>query len=186
MTGDQGANPHLWQKAASLSARFHVNQARKDGRTPYVAHPFRVALVVSNVFQVHDPIVLSAALLHDVIEDTPADYDDVFHACGVDVADLVAALTKDMRLPDAQREPAYDRQLAESDWRVKLIKLADVYDNICDSSPGRQRQRCIDKANRALNLALDDGDERLLEPADRLRDLIHQFAEAPAHSTAGD
>ncbi len=178
MTGDPGANPHLWQKAASLAARFHMNQARKDGRTPYVAHPFRVALVVCNVFQVHDPIILSAALLHDVIEDTPADYDDVFHLCGREVADLVAAMTKDMRLPDAQREPAYDRQLGEADWRVKLIKLADVYDNICDASGGWQRQRCIDKARRALHIAEQDGDDRLLEPADRLRDLINQFADS--------
>ena len=183
MTGSEhGGNPHLWQRAASLAARFHVNQARKDGRTPYVAHPFRVALVVSNVFQVHDPIILSGALLHDVIEDTPADYDDVFHTCGTDVAEIVAAMTKDMRLPDAQREPAYDRQLAACDWRVKLVKLADVYDNLCDSMPGGQRQRCIAKAHRAINIALDDGEERLMEPVQRLRELINEFADEPVRA----
>lgn len=181
-SSEQGANPHLWQKAASLAARFHVNQARKDGRTPYVAHPFRVAIVVSNVFNVHDSVILSGALLHDVIEDTPADYDDVFYACGAEVADIVAAMTKDMRLPDAEREPAYDRQLADGDWRVKLVKLADVYDNLCDSTPGGQRQRCIDKARRAIHIALEDGDERLVEPVERLRDLISAFAEQPVHS----
>ncbi len=182
MTADASGNPHLWQKAASLAARFHVNQARKDGRTPYVAHPFRVAIVVSNVFNVHDPVVLSAALLHDVIEDTPADYDDVFYACGAEVADIVAAMTKDMRLPDAEREPAYDRQLAAGDWRVKIIKLADVYDNLCDSTPGGQRERCIDKAHRAINIALEDGDKRLADPVARLNDLITEFAGAPVHN----
>ncbi len=182
MTGEHGGNPHLWQKAASLAARFHVNQARKDGRTPYVAHPFRVAIVVSNVFNVHDPIILSGALLHDVIEDTPADYDDVYYACGTEVADIVAAMTKDMRLPDAEREPAYDRQLSEGDWRVKLVKLADVYDNLCDSTPGNQRQRCVDKARRAISIALDDGDERLAEPVERLRDLISEFSRAPVEA----
>ncbi|MCC6908476.1 MAG: bifunctional (p)ppGpp synthetase/guanosine-3',5'-bis(diphosphate) 3'-pyrophosphohydrolase [Phycisphaerales bacterium] len=182
MTADASGNPHLWQKAASLAARFHVNQARKDGRTPYVAHPFRVAIVVSNVFNVHDPVVLSAALLHDVIEDTPADYDDVFYACGTEVADIVAAMTKDMRLPDAEREPAYDRQLAAGDWRVKIVKLADVYDNLCDSTPGGQRERCIDKAHRAVNIALEDGDKRLVDPIARLNDLINEFAGAPVHN----
>src|SRR5688500_19144302 len=95
-----------WQRAASFAARFHQGQLRKDGTTPYIAHPFRVAMTVRDVFGVDDPIALAAALLHDVIEDTTADYDDLEREFGAEVARVVAALTKDMRLPEAARETA--------------------------------------------------------------------------------
>lgn len=149
-------SPHLWQRAASMAARFHNNQYRKDGRTPYVAHPMRVAMIVRDVFGFGDETVLAAALLHDLIEDTRADYDDILTICGAPVADLVAALTKDMRAPESKREPAYDRCLAAAPWQARLIKLADVYDNICDALPGRQRDKAIEKAHRALDLCKDD------------------------------
>ena len=60
---------HLW-----LTPR---HQLRKDGQTPYAAHPFRVCLVVRHVFGLDDPDFLAAALLHDTIEDTTTDFYDV-------------------------------------------------------------------------------------------------------------
>ena len=53
----------LWQNAASLAARAHRDQIRKDDRTPYVAHPMRVTLTVACVFGCTDETVLAAALL---------------------------------------------------------------------------------------------------------------------------
>src|SRR5688572_12897029 len=95
---------HAWQAAVSFAARVHAGQLRKDGRTPYAAHPMRVALTVRHVFGVDDETALVAALLHDVIEDTKTDYDDILEAFGREAADAVAALTKDGRLPEARRE----------------------------------------------------------------------------------
>ena len=147
---------HLWQRAAALAARMHHGQFRKDGRTPYFAHPVRVALTIRTVFDVDDEVVLAAALLHDVIEDTPADYDDIEDACGSEVADLVAAMSKDMRVREDRREDAYFRQLAEASWKARLIKLADVYDNLIDSHDERRRRRALERAGQALQLAGDD------------------------------
>jgi guanosine-3',5'-bis(diphosphate) 3'-pyrophosphohydrolase len=129
---------------------------RKDGRTPYVAHPFRVALTVRQVFGVDDEIALAAALLHDVIEDTTADYDDLRQQFGKEVADAVAALTKDMRLPEEVREPAYDRQLSAASWQARLVKLADVYDNFCESDGESARLKSAKKAVRAIECAGPD------------------------------
>ncbi|OWK46994.1 HD domain-containing protein [Fimbriiglobus ruber] len=123
----------LMFRAASFAARAHKNQLRKDGQTPYVAHPFRACLVVRHVFGVDDPRVLTAALLHDTIEDTTTDFDDIAEAFGVDVARWVAALTKDMRLEDGPREAEYHRVLAAAGWPVVVCKLADIYDNLSDS-----------------------------------------------------
>ena len=73
-------------EAASFAARAHRHQVRKDGQTPYAAHPFRVCLVVQYVFRIDDPKVLTTALLHDTIEDTTTDYDDIAERFGADVA----------------------------------------------------------------------------------------------------
>lgn len=151
----------LWQRAASHAARAHEHQARKDGKTPYVAHVFRVAMTARHVFGCEDEVVLAAALLHDTIEDTPTDFDEIEELFGVEVARCVAALTKNMLLPEAEREPEYDARLAAAGWRARLIKLADVYDNFSDSadrSPGflaKLRRKC----ERAIALAEHDTQE---------------------------
>src|SRR5262245_58512747 len=88
-------------EAVSFAARAHRHQVRKDGQTPYAAHPFRVCLIVRHVFGIDDPEYLTAALLHDTIEDTTTDFDDIQERFGPRVAGSVAALTKDMRLPEA-------------------------------------------------------------------------------------
>lgn len=127
------ADTTLLLEAVSFAARAHRHQLRKDKETPYAAHPFRVCLIARHVFGIDDPKVLAAAVLHDTIEDTTTDYDDLVERFGPDVARWTAALTKDMRLPDAEREAAYHAQLAAADWPVQIGKLADVYDNLTDS-----------------------------------------------------
>lgn len=130
-------------EAAGFAARAHQHQKRKDGHTPYVSHVFRVCLVVRHTFGFDDPRMLAAALLHDTIEDTSTDCDDIVERFGHEVAAWVAALTKDMRLPHDARETEYANTLAEGDWQVKALKLADLYDNLADSkhlSPGGRRK----------------------------------------------
>src|SRR3954466_10897816 len=150
---NKSSQKQMWQQAASFAARFHHGQFRKDGRTPYIAHPFRVAMTVRDVFGVDDPVALAAALLHDVIEDTTADYDDVEREFGRAVADVVAALTKDMRRPNDAREAEYDRQLAAAPWQARLVKLADVYDNVSDCVDDAMREKAVQKVIRAVSLA---------------------------------
>jgi guanosine-3',5'-bis(diphosphate) 3'-pyrophosphohydrolase len=136
--------------AVSFAARVHRHQLRKDELTPYVAHPMRVALIIRHLFGCDDPHVLAAALLHDVLEDTTADYDDLVEQFGTPVAQWVAALTKDKRLPEEQREAAYAEQLRTADWQVQLIKLADMYDNLTDSRhlPPPRRAPVVHKIRR--------------------------------------
>ncbi len=177
-----------WQRAASFAARAHASQKRDDDRTPYFAHPVRVALVVRMVFGCDDDIAVTAALLHDTIEDTPTDYDDIEEAFGREVADCVSALTKNMTLPESKREPDYDARLRAADWRARLIKLADVYDNTCESlggvvthctngpglpSPQRTLDKLRSKADRAIALAqADAGRTEIMRAIEALRRLL--------------
>lgn len=153
----------LWQDAAAFAARAHRHQVRRDDHTPYVSHVFRVGMIVRHVFGCEDESAISAALLHDTIEDTTTDYEDLEKRFGRDVADMVSFLTKNMALPEEEREEEYDARLAMADWRVRLVKLADVYDNYCDleTLPPERRtrervRRALDKCKRALALAAVD------------------------------
>ncbi len=145
-------------EAVAFAARAHHGQRRKDGQTPYHSHVFRVALVLREVFGVADPRVLTAALLHDTIEDTTTDFDDLEGHFGREVAGWVALLSKDKRLPDDQREEAYCRQLAAAPWQVQVCKLADVFDNLLDMShlAAEQRPRSLGRVRRYLE-ALQGG-----------------------------
>jgi len=140
-------------EAAAFAARAHRHQTRKDNATPYASHVFRVCLVARHVFGFDCPKMLAAGLLHDTIEDTSTDADDLIERFGPEVARWVAALTKDMRLPHDAREAAYAEVLRGAEWQVKALKLADLYDNLGDSkhlSPGG-RARTAAKARFYLD-----------------------------------
>lgn len=160
----------LVQRAISFAARAHVPQFRKDKSTPYVAHPFRVFFVVRHIFGVEDTVALCAALLHDTIEDTTTDYDDILEDFGAEVADAVAALTKDMRLREDFREKQYDKDLAKASWQARLVKLADVYDNYCDAQSPGMRKSAGKKAPRAIACAGDEA--RLADAVKKLKALV--------------
>lgn len=148
--------PHLWQEAAAFAARAHRHQFRRDEKTPYISHTFRVALTVACVFGCTDETILASALLHDTIEDCDIDYDDLLEQFGAKVADIVACVSKDMRIVEPRREEAYDRQLAEGPWQARMIKLADVYDNMVDNREGDFSSKMLPKVRRALALAEND------------------------------
>ncbi len=153
-------NPNsAWQRAVNFAADAHRHHTRKDGKTPYVAHVFRVALTLRHAFECDDQIALIAALLHDTIEDTTTDYDDINEEFGAEVAACVVAMSKNMLLPEPEREADYDRRLAQGPWQSRLIKLADVYDNLTDILVLRPDQACLkqmDRCRRAISIAQPD------------------------------
>jgi guanosine-3',5'-bis(diphosphate) 3'-pyrophosphohydrolase len=140
-------------EAVAFAARAHRPQLRKDGQTPYVSHVFRVTLVLREVFGISDRRVLSAAVLHDTLEDTNTDFDDLEETFGADVAGWVAALSKDKRLAHDPREEAYGRTLADAPWQVQACKLADIFDNLMDTVHLRreQRERTLKNSRRYLD-----------------------------------
>ena len=142
----------LWHRAASLAARAHRHQVRKD-KTPYFSHPARVAMIVAVRFGCTDEKVLASAFLHDVIEDTTVDYDDLLRDFDGEVADIVACLSKDPRVVEPERERMYHEQLAAGPWQVRLVKLADVYDNLADAPDERTCRTMLEKLDRATEVA---------------------------------
>jgi guanosine-3',5'-bis(diphosphate) 3'-pyrophosphohydrolase len=131
--------------AIAFAARAHHGQMRKDGRTPYVSHVLRVCTIVRNIFGFDDPRMLTAAVLHDTIEDTTTDFDDIEKNFGREIAGWVALLSKDKRSRENDRERDYMESLKRAPWQVQICKLADIYDNLLDSAhlnPEGRRHTC--------------------------------------------
>lgn len=168
-------------EAVAFAARAHRHQLRKDKETPYVSHVFRVCLVLRQVFGVDDPRILATALLHDTIEDTTTDCDDLIERFGPQVAGWVAALSMDMRLPYDEREESYLRVLAGADWPVKVCKLADIYDNLGDSrhlTPSG-RQWTFAKSHRFLRAIRQSLPEQVREPLRLVEERLDALEASP-------
>ncbi|MEM7623561.1 MAG: HD domain-containing protein [Planctomycetota bacterium] len=172
----------VWHEAIAFAARLHGGQLRKDGFTPYAAHPVRVALITAHEFACHDDGVIAAAALHDVIEDTPADYDDVAGAFGTRVADLVAVLSKDHRMAGEPRDAAYHDAIETASDDAMVIKLADSLDNLRDAHLLRPVDDArITRLTRAVRRVVRDAERR--SPAE---DSVLSRAVTMLRSTLGD
>ena len=121
------------ESAYHFSEIAHQGQFRKTG-DPYISHPIAVASILA---QWHlDPQALTAALLHDVMEDTHVTKDEISRRFGKPVADLVDGLSKLDKIEFQTQEQAQAENFRKMllamarDVRVILIKLADRLHNM--------------------------------------------------------
>jgi GTP diphosphokinase / guanosine-3',5'-bis(diphosphate) 3'-diphosphatase len=125
------ADVRLIERAYELAATMHAGQARNSG-DPYITHPLAVATILAELGMPHD--VISAALLHDTVEDTAYTIDQLRVDFGDDIASLVDGVTKldKVKYGDAaQAETVRKMVVAMSrDIRVLVIKLADRLHNM--------------------------------------------------------
>ncbi len=133
------ADVHRILRAAHFAARKHANQKRKGiAGEPYINHLIEVAGLVVGSLSESDTNLVIAALLHDVIEDTPTTKQEVAELFGSDVADLVAEVTDDKSLPKEERKRLQIETAPKKSKRAQEIKLADKISNlraILDSPP---------------------------------------------------
>jgi GTP pyrophosphokinase len=121
------------KEAAEFGASAHKGQKRLSGE-PYIAHPVAAASILADLRLDADTIV--AAILHDVIEDTPTPKDQLAERFGKDVAELVDAVTKLDQIKFKSREEAQAESFRKMllamtrDLRVILVKLADRTHNM--------------------------------------------------------
>lgn len=116
-----------------FAAKAHEGQKRSSGQ-PYIIHPLAVAYILLELGM--DTDTICAAMLHDVVEDTPVTLEEVRKRFGQDVAMLVDGVTKLNKVPmfnkeEQQAENVRKMMLAMSqDIRVIIIKLADRLHNM--------------------------------------------------------
>ncbi len=132
--------PHnLWSQdsyiqAYRFAAQAHQGQIVPGTDIPYLMHISLVCMEVTAALHAEpadDPtLAVQCALLHDVIEDTPATFESVRDAFGAAVADGVLALTKDKRLDKPLQMEDSLRRIRQQPREVWLVKLADRITNL--------------------------------------------------------
>lgn len=121
------------KSAYDMASSGHSGQKRKSGE-PYIIHPLSVAIYLSNLSM--DIETVTAALLHDLIEDTDITYGDIKKSFGSDVANIVDGVTKLDRIRYNTKEEAKADAIRKmviamsKDIRVLILKLADRLHNI--------------------------------------------------------
>src|SRR5579859_8021069 len=130
------------ERALDLASRLHADDRRVH--EPYVNHLLRVAIRIMSHYGVHDADVICAALLHDAVEDHPAELTGSADASqqaalevlagqfGPRVAELVGAVTNPPYAPDRDQDEQYREHVADSlrdnPW-ARIIKASDFTDN---------------------------------------------------------
>ncbi len=141
-------------RAYEWARESHEGQLRFSGQ-PYIIHPIAVAQILADYGMDKGSII--AALLHDIVEDTDATFDDVKGRFGDEIASIVDGLTKMGKVPlstkeEQQAENVRKMLLAMSkDIRVIIIKLADRIHNLRTLSFMRPQKR-RDKAQETLEI----------------------------------
>ena len=119
--------------AYEFAAKAHEGQKRSSGQD-YIIHPLAVSYILLEIGM--DTDTICAALLHDVVEDTPATLDDLKKRFGQDVAMLVDGVTKLSKIPTNTKEEQQAENIRKillamsQDIRVMIIKLADRLHNM--------------------------------------------------------
>jgi len=153
--------------ACAFATRMHVGQQRKYTGEPYVLHCLEVARLVAEIGGT--TTMVTAALLHDVVEDTEASIEDVRELFGEEIAQGVAWLSDVSQPDDGNRavRKAIDRDhLARAPAEMKTVKLADVISNtrsIVDHGDGFARVYLLEIS--ALLDSLTEGHPELWQRA---------------------
>src|SRR5712675_3013218 len=119
--------------AAEFGAAAHLGQKRLSGE-PYITHPVAAAVILAELHLDADTLI--AAILHDVIEDTPTPKEEIAERFGKDVAEIVDGVTKLDQIQFKNREEAQAESFRKMllamvrDLRVILVKLADRMHNM--------------------------------------------------------
>jgi GTP pyrophosphokinase len=130
--------------AYEFAARWHGDQVRPAGE-PYVEHLLQALEVAVEVAGATSLAVLTATLLHDVVEDTDCTIEEVRQRFGPEVAELVAWVTKPEPGPGDDPQEFRERYLGSFDEApadVLVVKLSDRYSNVqrLDTHPRPAKQ----------------------------------------------
>jgi guanosine-3',5'-bis(diphosphate) 3'-pyrophosphohydrolase len=145
-------------EAYEFACAWHGDQVRPAGE-PYVWHLLEVLEIATKVGHLADPDTLRAALLHDVVEDTPVTLRQLQARYGQSTIELVSWLTKPEPAPGQTPEQArtdYLRRFAAAPEAARILKLSDRYSNVqrLQTHPRLAKQRAYYLETREYFLPL--------------------------------
>ncbi|MEK7122926.1 MAG: HD domain-containing protein [Patescibacteria group bacterium] len=125
---------HILSEAYAMAKKAHEGQLRDDG-THYILHPLRATICLIAECDITDVATLAAALLHDVVEDTPLTAEQITRNFGGEISRLVQEVTRPRPAVEEEESIRRDKakkfiSLMDADEKTRLIKCADVLDNV--------------------------------------------------------
>lgn len=156
----------LTTRAARFAAVAHGAQTRKGSGLPYIVHPAHVADMAAGL-DYATPELVAAAWLHDTIEDTDVEADELREEFGDRVAGWVVELTNQFTKaahPDknrAERKRLEAERLATVSREAKVLKMLDRISNLADDGLDAKFLRVYVQETNDLLDALRDGDPAL-------------------------
>ena len=116
-----------------FASNKHRHQRRKDAEaSPYINHPIAVTYLLATTGEVSDIPTLTAAMLHDTIEDTQTTPEELEARFDAEVRHLVEEVTDDKRLDKQRRKQLQIEHAAGLSPGAKMTKLADLSCNLAD------------------------------------------------------
>lgn len=116
------------QQAKDFAEKAHQGQHRKNSDAPYITHPFRVAKQLEQASFSEE--LICAGYLHDVVEDTPYEIEDITAIFGERVSELVATHTEDKSKSWRERKQHTIDTVKLAEKEVKYLIVADKLDNL--------------------------------------------------------
>jgi (p)ppGpp synthase/HD superfamily hydrolase len=121
----------LVARAAEFAARAHVTQRRKGAaQEPYINHLAEVAWLLAEATGGEDAVLVAAGWLHDTLEDTDTEREELERLFGPEVASVVAEVTDDKALPKVDRKRLQIETAPRKSLRARLLKIADKTSNL--------------------------------------------------------
>ena len=159
-TSTTGAAPRSDSELVTAALRFarrvHLGQHRKQTYQQFVEHPIAVARLLFDAG--YDDAILAAAYLHDVVEKTSVEIEEIRERFGPAVADLVEALSDDPSIEDyGERKRELRRRALGAGEKAAAIYAADRISNMSDwrSIPPDEREACARRLGTTLGQRLE-------------------------------
>jgi (p)ppGpp synthase/HD superfamily hydrolase len=117
------------QSAENFAKERHLGNTAIGGTSQYQEHLCAVVARLKNL-GITDQDTISAAWLHDILDNTTTSFDEIDQRFGSKVAVMILAISKDKSLPRARQEEQYVKQLRDAPLDAKIIKLCDISANL--------------------------------------------------------
>ena len=127
----------LFDQAILFAVKHHAGTVRKTSALPYIIHPLETMQILYSMGA--GMPLLTAAVLHDTVEDTDASLDEIYRKCGKQIGSLVEAHTEDKRLTWTERKQHTIRTLPQASLEIKMLVLADKVSNLRSISTDYKR-----------------------------------------------
>ncbi|MDY7015060.1 MAG: HD domain-containing protein [Cyanobacteriota bacterium] len=173
----------MWQedyiRAYRFAARSHLGQTFPGTNLPDLMHLSFVSMEVIAALQAesqtdNESLAIQSALLHDVLEDTPTDFQTLVNTFGRAVAEGVLALSKDKELPKSEQMADSLKRIRQQPREIWMVKMADRLSNL-QAPPSYWHQEKIQQYQAEAEMILAILKEASPYLAKRLRHKIEEY-----------